>query len=501
MFFLGKRPPDFRGYVDASRDGRISGWAYDRQRPRKRLDVEIYASGSLIGATRADIFRDDLARANIGDGRYGFSFELPRGELAEETIAAKVGGDEFWLLDSSGRVRREGVGATLMNSTRRGLPTLRPGLSFRAIDDSDIEVAGQLQREWRANAGNFGSREFIGRKTMWEEIVSKRHHSLLHLLNGADPRALAATLVDVQKLSASTGLVQGEHAYRDFLSASPEGRRAAVAPFHDMLASLAQYIGLERAECAEQNFVGGTLIINSEQLAAKIENALGHVVAPPTVFDGLYGLSIGDRILHGRDIQALYAALRTIEASCQDRPRICEIGGGFGKVAQYAWMRGVRHYTIVDLPTVCAMQYFYLRKTLPDVPVRFRHPGDETHSREGVNLVFASHIDGNMTFPSDIVFNCDSFPEMGDAICRGYFASIPDWAPLLLSINQEANREIRGPDDRQTVVGALLPEYGFVRRYRFRSWVRRGYVEELWAAPASKRRMAEIDEAGPAGKQ
>ena len=130
MFFLGKRPPEFRGYVDSSRDGRILGWVYDRFRPRKRLDVEIYSAGSLVGTTRADIFRNDLVRANIGDGRYGFSFELPCGQFPEETIAAKVGGDEFWLLESSGRVNGEGVGATLMNSTRRGLPTLRPGALF-----------------------------------------------------------------------------------------------------------------------------------------------------------------------------------------------------------------------------------------------------------------------------------------------------------------------------------------------------------------------------------
>ncbi len=72
---------------------------------------------------------------------------------------------------------------------------------------------------------------------------------------------------------------------------------------------------------------------------------------------------------------------------------------------------------------------------------------------------------------------------MGDAVCRDYFRRIALWAPLLLSINQEANREIRGPNDRQSVVGALLPEFGFTRRYRFRSWIRRGYVEELWSAP------------------
>jgi putative sugar O-methyltransferase len=483
MFFR-KAPPEFRGYIDSCAERRVSGWVWDRLRPRKRLDVEIYSAGARIGSTRAETLREDLARIGIGDGRYGFSFELPPGEFPQETIAAKVGGSEFWLLDGGGR-ERSFAAEPLINSMRRGLPMLWPGLSMRTADDTDIEIAAELQKSWRAVDAARAARAYADRKTMWGDIVFSRHGTLLDLLNGSDPRPLAEHLVGLQKRSESTGLAQGDRAYRDFLAASPEGRRAAVAPFHDMLASLAQYIGLERVECAEQDYVGETLAKDQEALAAAIEAALGHSIAPPTVFDGLYGLSIGDRILHARDIQALYAALRVIEASGSSRPRICEIGGGFGKVAHYAWLRGVRHYTIVDLPSVCAMQYFYLRRTLPDARVSFRHAPTESSERaEGVDLVFASDIGEGARSRSDIVLNCDSFPEMGDAVCRSYFAQIPDWAPLLLSINQEANREIRGPHDRQTIVGALLPEFGFVRRYRFRSWIRRGYAEELWSAPA-----------------
>jgi len=480
-----KPPPEYRGYVDSSRDGRLSGWAWDSLRPRKRLDVEIYSAGSLLGSARADIFREDLARSSIGDGRYAFSFEMPVGEYPDETIAAKVAGSQFWLLSSAGRERPGSKGGALMNSTRRGLPMLRPGLSFRAVDQSDIDIAEELQREWRAADAQRAATAFTDRKTMWGDIVSSRHRSLFDFLSGSDPRPLATCLVDLQKLPESEGLAQGDRAYRDFLAASPDGRRAAVAPFHDMLASLAQYMGLERAECAEQDYVGATLVIDQEALAARIETALGHAIAPPPIFDALYGLSIGDRILHGRDIQALYAALRTIEASGKNKPEICEIGAGFGKVAQYAWMQGVRRYTIIDLPTVCAMQYYYLRKTLPQVRIAFRYPFENQLENEGVDLVFASELREGAQPRSDIVLNCDAFPEMGDAICRGYFAQIRDWAPLLLSINQEANREIRGPDDRQTVVGALLPKFGFVRSYRFRSWIRRGYVEELWSASNS----------------
>jgi hypothetical protein len=485
MMFFRKPPPEFRGYVDSTQDGRISGWVWDRLRPRKRLDVEIYSAGSLIDSTRADIYREDLARSRIGDGCYAFSFEMPAGEFPDETIAARVAGSSFWLIDSTGRQPLAARSPYLMNSPARGLPILRPGLSLRAVDASDVEIAEELQRAWRAANGRLAMSAFTDRKTMWGDIVASRHRSLFNSLNDADPRALAAHLVDMQKLPESTGLTQGDRAYRDFLAASREGRRAAVAPFHDMLASLAQYLGLQRAECAEQDYIGETIIIDQEVLAHRIEAALGHAITAPAVFDGLYGLSIDDRVLHGRDIQALYAALRTIEASGQERPEICEIGAGFGKVAQFAWMQGVRRYTIIDLPTVCAMQYYYLRKTSPGVRITFRDAWGHRLEGDGIDLVFASNLCEDMQIRADIVLNCDSFPEMGDAICSNYFARIPKWAPLLLSINQEANREIRGPDDRQTVVGALLPKFGFVRRYRFRSWIRRGYVEELWSTPAA----------------
>lgn len=479
MFFTRKRLREFSGYLDGAKDGRVHGWVCDRRRPRDRFEVEICCAGDVIGVARADEPRADLSSAGFGDGRYGFHFDLPDGSCPEETVAVRVRGESFWLLESSGR-RRFADG--LMNSSRRGLPRLEPAMSFRPVDARDIEIAAELQSVWARRVGRPDARRLGGGGAMWTDIVAKRHRPLLSLLDGGDPRALAQCLVDVQKSATAAGLEQGEAAYRDFLAASPEGRRAAVAPFHDMLASLAQYMGLARVECAEQDYVGETLVVSSRRLAAEIEAALGFPLTPPIVFDGLYGLSIGEGVLHGRDVQALYLALRAIEASGVAGPKICEIGGGFGKAAHYAMLAGARHYTIVDLPTVAALQFFQLRRALPDVPVEFRHPSEPSRG-EGVDLVLAPQLDDSTVIEADIVVNCDSFPEMGDAVCRSYFARIGRWAPLLLSINQEANREV-GASGRQSVVGTLLPDYGFTRRYRFRSWIRRGYAEELWSAPA-----------------
>lgn len=483
MAFFRNRVSQCQGYIDASLDGRISGWVWDRRNPRTRLDVHIYAAGRFIGAARADIFRADLASADVGDGRYGFSFAMPPGEIPDETIAAKVAGQDYWLLDGAGRAGADRPRDDFLNSARRGWPLLRPALSQRNVDAADIGIAAELQRKWRAAGGVGAQSGFVNRKSMWGTIVAKQHRSLADLLDGSDPRSLAACLVNLQRLPESDGITQGEAAYRDYVAASDEGRRAAVAPFHDMLASLAQYLALERAECAEQEFDGATLAIDQAQLAAGLETMLGHAIAPPAVFDGLYGLAIGDRILHGRDIQALYAALRSIEATGKTGPVICEVGGGFGQVAYYAWLRGVRRYTIVDLPTVSAMQYYYLRKTLPNVRVEFRGPAEPSNDADGIDLVFASGVRKGLPIRGDIALNCNSFPEMGQEICEKYFGLLPDWAPLLLSINQEGNRPGYSPRDRQVVVGELLPKYGFGKCYRFRSWIRPGYVEELWRAP------------------
>ncbi|MBY6242210.1 putative sugar O-methyltransferase [Methylosinus sp. Sm6] len=480
MWFKRKRPPEFVGYVDGANARRIAGWVHDRTRPSERLDVEICSAGAVIGVTRADASRADLVEAGIGDGCYGFRFDLPEG-VPEETLAARVKHGGFWLVNKASAM---GVGAQLMNSAGRGLPLLEPTLSLRMADERDVEIAERLQSEWRARIAESHARALGGGGAMWTTIVADRHQQLLRLLECRDPRALAIYLVGVQKTPAAEGLEQGDRAYRDFRAATPQGRRAAVAPYHDMLASLAQYMGLARAECAEQNYMGETMFLASRALAAEIESALGFEIASPNVFDGLFGLAVDDRVLDGRDIQALYAALRVIEASGLSAPRVCEIGGGFGKVARYALMRDARHYTIVDLPTVSAMQYFFLSRALPQARVAFRHPADAP-GETGVDLVFAPLADASAKIAADIVVNCDSFPEMGEAVCRSYFGRIGAWAPLLLSINQEANRKVGESGERQSVVGDLLPDYGFVRRYRFRSWIRRGYIEELWSAPAA----------------
>ncbi len=460
MWFARPHQPDLLGYLDRVAAGRVSGWVRDRLRPGARLDIEVFAAGALLGRTRADGFRQDLRDSGLGDGHHAFSFALHDAVLPE-TLAAKVAGTGYWLLDGLDSGMNAGA---LMNGARQGLPVLRPGLTVHAVDEADIAVAARLQRDWQAYAATMGRGGTVSRGPMWTDIVAKRHRPLLDLLRGSDAAALARGMVDIHKSKASSGLFQGAVACADANGATPQGRRAAVLPFHDMLASLARYLGLRRVECADLDAAGAALASRSEDLVAAIEAFLGHQIVPPVVHDGLFGLAVRGAVLHGRDVQALYAALRAIEVASQAAPRLAEIGGGFGRVAYYAMLRGCRGYTIVDLPTVAAMQYFTLARSLPDVPLRFGPVAVEG----GINLVFATDDDLGPSLDADVVVNCDSFPEMGEAVCRGYFDLLAKRRARLLSINQEAARPV-GAAGVQAVVGDILPDYGFRRGYRFRT--------------------------------
>lgn len=66
------------GSVDALNLGKVAGWARDALGPQTPVEVEILADGVLLGRVVAEALRGDLVAAKIGDGRYGFQFELPR---------------------------------------------------------------------------------------------------------------------------------------------------------------------------------------------------------------------------------------------------------------------------------------------------------------------------------------------------------------------------------------------------------------------------------------
>ncbi|MEM0325266.1 MAG: hypothetical protein QXW35_05160 [Candidatus Aenigmatarchaeota archaeon] len=72
-----KKKRRIKGFLDGIDGQYVFGWAWDPENPEKRLEVVVYVDGEPVAEGVADLYREDLERAGIGDGRHGFRIELP----------------------------------------------------------------------------------------------------------------------------------------------------------------------------------------------------------------------------------------------------------------------------------------------------------------------------------------------------------------------------------------------------------------------------------------
>ena len=90
------------GHVDTANPGMIEGWIVDREDPTARLELEVVHRDAVLGRCVADVYREDLQKAGIHDGHYGFKFALPillaRSEM--DHVRVRLVGSTFYLRDT-----------------------------------------------------------------------------------------------------------------------------------------------------------------------------------------------------------------------------------------------------------------------------------------------------------------------------------------------------------------------------------------------------------------
>ena len=114
------------GYIDRCTPGSVAGWAWDSERPDRRIVVEVFLDGARLGQTAAEHFRQDLVDAGIGDGAHGFFYALPA-PLADlgGRISAIVAGTGVRLATAGSPFDREGaLRALLRDADYRGTESL-----------------------------------------------------------------------------------------------------------------------------------------------------------------------------------------------------------------------------------------------------------------------------------------------------------------------------------------------------------------------------------------
>jgi len=162
---------------------------------------------------------------------------------------------------------------------------------------------------------------------------------------------------------------------------------------------------------------------------------------------------------------AIHQALRARELGL----KICEIGPGLGRTAYFSKLLGAKQYTLVDLPIPSLCQAYFLGSSLPNENFTFNH--ENLNELDGFIFrqpeKFIQECD-----QYDLILNVDSLTEMDIDVARAYLKNFVGKTNQFLSINHEGNefsvRELT----------AEIPEYRLISRNR--SWIRQGYVEELY---------------------
>ena len=350
---------------------------------------------------------------------------------------------------------------------------------FTKCGTTDPDLVRRLSRSFVKSSVRMEDRE----DTVWHVIAQRHHTELVRLLKSEDVEGLSRFFGDIHRTGALKGIDQDEDLSKK-IESSPEERDRLLLIFKDLLVRLAEAIGCLPLEIPGYRDRCENLYLDTDEVVKQIEERLEIDISPPAVTAGRFGLSTSTgAVFTNRDTYALYCAFRLKELTeGNDNPRVCEIGGGMGRVAYYANRLGIKNYTLIDLPQISAVQGFWLSRALDD---RVLFHGEEPDRKE-------DHFDGIVVLPSwcfpeidvefDVVLNTDSMPEMGWSIAPEYADMIKEKGkPTFLSINQEARKQmVPGGPSHAVVADVIRKSGGYERLNRFPFWLRKGYVEELY---------------------
>ncbi len=338
-----------------------------------------------------------------------------------------------------------------------------PATSDRSEFD-DLRIAKRIVEAYRRSTATPVP---LGR-SMWSNILSEHHLSLNQCLAAGDLEGTAQILRNPGASNIFFGI-------DSLLALHLEELHSAQARFEDALvivgglARLAEALGVLPVFNPEALYPQLPPPWTADDLVSRVEEALGTELAFPNPYPNEHGIRTKRGIAAYRTSQSIYQAwrLRQLVQGIQE-PRVLEIGAGLGRTPFYAWLIGIRHYTIVDLPTMNAIQAYFLASVLGEDNVLLY---GEAATRTGpyIRILPAGEfLNGSASY--DAIMNVDSLTEMDPAMARAYWTRIAAGTKRFLSINHEGNPF--------TVAELIKSSSKIASVDRFPYWMRLGYVEE-----------------------
>ncbi len=300
----------------------------------------------------------------------------------------------------------------------------------------------------------------------WNPIFKKYHLKLTNIILNNENKTL-----EILNDPGSTNLFYGFDSNCITLKKKPRyiDKYENSLKVIDKILSFAEFLNIKRIDNPERYQIRKK--INLNDLIDKIEQKIQINLDFKNPFPGEEGIEIKNGILCNREIQAIYQAYKIKEISKSfNNPSIVEIGGGLGRTAYYCSKFNIRNYTIVDIPVSSLCQANYLARMIGEKNVlldnKFKIYNDENKCKI---ISPETYFSSNVNF--DLSFNADSLTEIDVNTQKKYINSFLLRSKLFYSINHE--------DNLLTVSSHFNNNYESYSRNLY--WLRRGYVEEIFA--------------------
>ena len=322
------------------------------------------------------------------------------------------------------------------------------------------------------------------RDSMWGTFLQQEYAALRLLVEQGDTSGLARYLSTLFRSEAVNGYTYGS-------SFDPFPHRWWYLPVGIELSAvtLAESVGILRAECPEQGQIAYWRNEHTEEwLIEQLESFFCMRIEAPRTGDAR-GIFFGGRFLTLETCSQVHTAHRMRDAINREigpsvELNIVEIGGGYGGLCY--WMHQllgnrINRYVVVDLPEVNLVQAYFLSSIKTRKLLLF---GEERREGEsGIELIPHWSL-SDLDLRPNVLINQDSMPEMPQSEVERYLTwGAENLDGIFLSFNQEAYSPWRGIP--QVHVPSVVSRYPQFRRIaRNASWVRRGYVEEIYQRDA-----------------
>lgn len=301
---------------------------------------------------------------------------------------------------------------------------------------------------------------------MWSNLLKTELSDIGEVLDKGDPVELAEQL---KNFGNSYTWFGGISTSIDGYNRNLEREQVALT-YLDKLVCLAESVGALNVENPESGPWGDNLFAEVNVLVDKIEQSLGISIDPPLGIVHIDGIETQKGIFHYRHLNSIYMAHRISRLAPENGP-VAEIGGGIGLTAMYARRLGFKVYTIYDLPFTNILIGHYLIHALGQEKVSLY---GENYDGDGIQVLPFWEFHNLPSKSIDITVSQDTLPEITDNLIKGYLENT-----VRVSNNYflSSNHEVFAP---RTVNNFVNQTQGMEPMYRFKNWVREGYVEECY---------------------